>query len=166
MTMLASLAVLVLLAPLHATPFAGDLGEAQAILALEDGTVLVSRPSMFDVISLRDRDGDGSADEIRTAVSSIEGAHGLAMRGRTLFVAGTKQIVAADRLPDGSFSATREVISDLPNAEPNPRRMLSVGPDGKVYVGVREHGTLLQLDASGAARRIHARGLRDLRGLA
>src|SRR5687768_4752635 len=139
MTMFASLAVLVLLAPLHATPFARDLGEAQAILALEDGTILVSRPSTFDVMSLRDRDGDGQADEIRTAVSSIEGAHGLAMRGRTLFVAGTKQIVAADRLPDGSFGATREVVSDLPYAGTSPRRMLSVGPDGKVYLSVREH---------------------------
>src|SRR5688572_2574771 len=150
-----ALAVLILLSTaslsaetLHVAPFARDLGEARAILALEDGTVLVSRPKMFDVIYLRDRDGDGQADEIRTAVSSIEGAHGLAMRGRTLFVAGTKQIVAADRLPDGSFGATREVLNDLPDSGTNPRRVLSVGPDGKIYVGVGEHGTLLQLDAS------------------
>src|SRR5687768_13394807 len=141
-----SLAILILLAStnfpaasLHVAPFARDLGEAQAILTLDDGTVLVSRPSMFDVISLRDRDGDGQADEIRTAVSSIEGAHGLAMRGRTLFVAGTRQVVAAERLPDGSFGATREVLSDLPDAGTSPRRMLSVGPDGKVYLSVREH---------------------------
>ncbi len=167
-----SLAVLILLAttnlsaePLHVAPFARDLGEARAILVLEDGTVLVSRPTMFDVISLRDRDGDGQADEIRTAVSSIEGAHGLAMRGRTLFVAGTRQIVAADRLPDGSFGAARAVLNDLPDSGTNPRRIISVGPDGKLYIGVGEHGTLLQLDASGAGRRIHARGLRDLRGL-
>src|SRR5688500_19860817 len=114
-----ALAVLILLSTaslsaesLHVAPFARDLGEARAILALEDGTVLVSRPAMFDVISLRDRDGDGQADDIRTAVSSIEGAHGLAMRGRTLFVAGTRQIVAADRLPDGSVRATRDVGSE------------------------------------------------------
>ena len=151
---------------LYVAPFARDLGEASAILALEDGTVLVSRPKMFDVIALRDRDGDGQADEMRTAGASIEGAHGLAMRGRTLFVAGTKQVVAADRLPDGSFSATREVISDLPNAATRSGRLLSTGPDGKVYVSVVEHGTLLQLDANGGARRIHARGLRDVRGLA
>src|SRR5688572_13411510 len=158
-----SIATLVLLTttliaePLHVAPFARDLGEARAVLALEDGTVLVSRPKMFDVISLRDRDGDGHADDIRTAVSSIEGAHGLAMRGRTLFVAGTRQIVAADRLPDGSFGATREVVNDLPNGGANPRRVVSAGPDGKIYVSVDEQGTLLQLDANGASRRIHAR---------
>lgn len=167
-----TLAVLILLAttylsaePLHVAPFARDLGEARAILALEDGTVLVSRPRTFDVISLRDRDADGHADEIRTAVSSIEGAHGLAMRGRTLFVVGTTQIVAADRQPDGSFGAARAVLNDLPDSGMNPRRVISAGPDGKIYVAVAEHGALLQLDASGAGRRIHARGLRDLGGL-
>lgn len=166
------LAVLVLLAtpltaqPFHATPFARDLGEARTVLVLDDGTVLVSRPSMFDVIALRDRDGDGRADEIRTAVASIEGAHGLALHDGTLYVAGVKQIVAADRLPDGSFGPTREIVADLPDGGGAPRRTIAVGKDGEIYVAVAEHGTLLQIAADGATRRIHARGLRNVSGLA
>jgi len=151
---------------LHAVPFARDLGEARAVLALDDGTLLVSRPKMFDVIALRDRDGDGFADEIRTAVSSVAGAHGLAMHDGTLYVAGTRQIVAAERLPDGSFSTPREVVSDLPDGGNDPHRLLAIGKDGQLYVSVPEHGTLLQFDADGANRRILARGLRDVRGLA
>lgn len=151
---------------LHVAPFARDLGEARTLVALDDGTILVSRPNMFDVIAVRDRDGDGIADEARTAVSSIEGAHGLALHDGTLYVAGTRQIVSVERLPDGSFSAPRELVSDLPNGGGNPRRTLAVGKDGKIYVSVPEHGTLLQFDADGANRRILARGLRDVRGLA
>lgn len=151
---------------LHVAPFARDLGEAHSVLALDDGTLLVSRPNMFDVIAVRDRDGDGHADDVRTAVSSIEGAYGLAMHERTLYVAGARQIVAAERMPDGSFSLPREVVSDLPDGGKNPHRTLAVGRDGTIYVAVAEHGTLLQMDAGGANRRILARGLRDVRGLA
>ena len=151
---------------LYATPFAEHLGEARAMLALEDGTILVSRPKTFDVIALRDRDGDGRADDVRTAISSIEGAHGLAVRGNTIYVAGTRRIVAAERLPDGSFSAPREVVSDLPDGGTSPLRTLAIGPDGKLYVSIAEHGTLLEIDEDGANRRILARGLRDVRGLA
>lgn len=151
---------------LHVAPFARGLGEARTMVALDDGTLLVSRPKMFDVIAVRDRDGDGFADEVRTAVSSIEGAHGLALHDGTLYVAGTRQIVSVERLPDGSFSAPRELVSDLPNGGNNPHRTLAVGRDGKLYVTIPEQGTLLQFDAGGANRRILARGLRDVRGLA
>lgn len=150
----------------HVSPFARDLGEAGSVLILDDGTVLVSRPSMFDVVALRDRDGDGRADEIRTAVSSIEGAHGLALHDGTLYVAGVRRIVAADRQPDGSFSTPREVVADLPDGGGHPRRTIAVGRNGEIYVAVAEHGTLLQIAPDGATRRIHARGLRNVSGLA
>ncbi|HYI11103.1 MAG TPA: PQQ-dependent sugar dehydrogenase [Thermoanaerobaculia bacterium] len=156
--------------------FARDLGGAHTLFALEDGTVLVSRPKMNDVIALRDRDGDGRADEMRTAIASVDQARGLAMRGRILYVAGVKQILRAERLPDGSFAEPQQVVTDLPDGGQHPERALGVGPDGKLYVAVGsscsdctetnpEHGTVLQLDADGGNRRIFARGLRSPRGL-
>ena len=158
----------------HIDVFARDLEEARVLLALDDGTLLVSRPRLNDVIALRDRDGDGRADEIRTAVSSVERASGLAMHGDTLYVAGVKTIVAAERQPDGTFSSSRP-IADLPNGGQHPERMLAIGPDGKLYVSIGsscdgciesdpEHATLLQLDLDGTGRRVFARGLGDLRG--
>ncbi|HYH09486.1 MAG TPA: PQQ-dependent sugar dehydrogenase [Thermoanaerobaculia bacterium] len=159
----------------HVDVFARELGAPRAILALEDGTVLVSRPAMNDVVALRDRDHDGRVDEIRTAVASIEHAHGLAMRGRTLYVAGVKTIVAADRLPDGSFASPRDVVTDLPDGGRHPHRTIGAGPDGKLYVAIGsscddctetnpEHATILQIDANGEHRRIYARGLRNTAG--
>jgi glucose/arabinose dehydrogenase len=159
----------------HVDVFARDLGAPKTVVALEDGTVLVSRPDMNDVLALRDRDGDGRADSLRTAIASIEHAHGLAMRGRFLYVAGVKKIVAAERLPDGSFAEPRDVVTDLPDGGQHPDRAIGVGPDGRLYVAIGsscsdceetnpEHASMLQLDADGANRRIYARGLRDTRG--
>ena len=149
--------------------FARNLEGPRTILALDDGTVLVTRPAMNDVIALRDTNDDGIADEIRTAVASVEGAQALAMRGRTLYVAGTHRVFAATRLPDGSFGEPRAVVDQLPAGG---RRALSAGRDGKLYVAVGsacrecvamhpEHATLLQFDADGLNRRIFARGLGD-----
>jgi glucose/arabinose dehydrogenase len=160
----------------HVELFARGLDHPRAILALDDGTVLVSRPSMNDVIALRDTDRDGIADEMRTAVASVEHAHGLAMDGRTLYVAGVNRIVAADRLPDGSFGEPRDVVENLPDGGRHPERVLGIGKDGKLYVGIGsscsdcvethpEHATLLQIDPTGANRRIFARGLGETAAL-
>lgn len=149
--------------------FARGLEGPREILALEDGTVLVTRPAMNDVIALRDTNGDGIADEIRTAMASIDQPQALAMRGRRLYVASASRIVAAERLPDGSFGDARTVVEQLPLGG---RRALGFGSDGKLYVAVGsvctdcvethpEHATLLQFDSDGTNRRIFARGLGD-----
>jgi glucose/arabinose dehydrogenase len=160
----------------HIEVFAQGLDHPRTILTLDDGTVLVSRPAMNDVIALRDTDRDGVADEMRTAVASIERAYGLAMHGRTLYVAGVNRIVAADRLPDGSFGEPQDLVENLPDGGRHPDRTLGFGKDGKLYVAVGsscsdcvdthpEHATLLQLDPSDANRRIFARGLGETTGL-
>ncbi|MGN6186638.1 MAG: PQQ-dependent sugar dehydrogenase, partial [Thermoanaerobaculia bacterium] len=161
----------------RAVLFARDLEQIGQILTLEDGTILVSRPKMNDVIALRDRDGDGRADDARTAIASVEQAHGLAMRGRVLYVAGVKKVVAAERLPDGTFAAPHEVITDLPDGGGHPYRTIGAGPDGLLYVAVGssctdcdetnpEYASILQFDADGSNRRIYARGIQNPRGIA
>jgi glucose/arabinose dehydrogenase len=153
--------------------FARGLGRPEAVLALEDGTLLVSRPAMNDVLALRDANGDGIAEEIRTAVASIEQASALAMHGRTLYIAGASHIFAADRLPDGSFTGAREIVAGLPSGG---SRSILFGRDGKLYVAIGsgcdtcvaqhpEQATVLQFDADGSNRRIFARGLGDTGGL-
>jgi glucose/arabinose dehydrogenase len=160
----------------HVELFARGVEGPRAVLALDDGTVLVSRPAMNDVVALRDTNGDGVADEMRTAVTSVERAHGLAVRGDTLYVAGVRRIVAADRLPDGSFGEPRDVVENLPEGGRHPDRILNAGRDGKLYLGIGsscsecvethpEHATVLQLDDNGTNRRIFARGLGETGGI-
>jgi len=140
---------------LHMDVFARDLEQPRTLLALKDGTVLVSRPMLNDVIALRDRNGDGRADEIRTALSSIEGAGGLAMRGDTLYVAGAHAVFTAERQPDGSFGEAREIVGDIRDGG-----AIGAGPDGSIYVATPE--TLLQFDSEGGSRRIFSRGAQKI----
>lgn len=160
----------------HVEVFARGLEHPRAMLALDDGTVLVSRPELNDVIALRDTDGDGVADEMRTAVASVERAYGLAMQGRTLYVAGVNRVVSAERLPDGTFGALHDVVENLPDGGRHPDRAITFGEDGKLYVAIGsscsdcvethpEHATLLQFDGDGANRRIFARGLGETAAL-
>jgi glucose/arabinose dehydrogenase len=128
--------------------FASDLEQPRGLLALDDGTVLVSRPELNDVIALRDRNGDGRADEIRTALSSIEGANAMAMHGDTLYVAGANAVFAAERSADGSFSEPQEIVPET--------GAIGIGPDGLLYLATRDR--LLQFDAEGGGRRIYSRG--------
>ena len=159
----------------HVSVYARGLEQARMVLALDDGTVLVSRPKLNDVVALRDRNGDGRADEMLTVISSLDKAHGLAMRGDTLYVAGVKKIVASERMPDGTFAPPHDVVSDLPDGGQHPNRTIGFGPDGKLYVSIGsscndctesepEHATLLQMDPDGGNRRIYARGLRSMLG--
>jgi hypothetical protein len=142
--------LLALLFAIHSDVFARDLEQPRDMLVLEDGTLLVSRPMLNDVIALRDRNGDGRADEIRTALSSIEGASGLTMRGDTLYVAGTNAVYAAERQPDGSFGEAREMVSDVRGTA------IGTAPDGSLYVA--NDASLLQFDAEGSGRRVFSRG--------
>jgi len=146
-----------LLLALTVTVFAQNLEQPRTLAMLDDGTLLVSRPMLHDVLALRDRDGDGRADEIRTAVSLIEHANGLAMHGNTLYIAGASSIVSAERKPDGSFDAPQELVSGVAGAG-----AIGAGPDGKLYVSLPQRGTLLQFDPDGSNRRIFARGLHSL----
>jgi sugar lactone lactonase YvrE len=137
----------------HVDVFARDLEQPQTLLVLDDGTLLVSRPALDDVIALRDRDGDGRADEIRTALSAIEGARGLAMQGNTLYIAGANAILAAERQPDGSFGEATEVVAGLHDGG-----AIGAAPDGALFVSMPRDATLLTFDAGGENRRIYARG--------
>ena len=146
-----------LILALTVTVFAQNLEQPRTLAMLDDGTLLVSRPMLNDVLALRDRDGDGRVDEIRTAISLVEHANGLAMHGNTLYIAGADSIVSAERRPDGSFDAPQEIVSDVAGAG-----TIGAGPDGKLYVSLPQRGMLLQFDPDGSNRRIFARGLRSL----
>jgi glucose/arabinose dehydrogenase len=155
--------------------FARNLGRPRMLHVLEDGTVLVTRPTTNDVIALRDRDGDGRADGAATVVSGIEKAHGITHRGRTLYVAGTRKLFTVEIRADGSFGPARMLLSDLPDGGQHDKRTIGLGRDGMLYVSIGsdcndcvesnpEHATLLRMKPDGSARTVFARGLRNTIG--
>src|ERR1700750_444409 len=59
--------------------FARGQGNARMMLLLPDGTILMTRNDIGEVVALRDNDGDGVADQ-SPVVARITYVHGLAFR--------------------------------------------------------------------------------------
>jgi glucose/arabinose dehydrogenase len=156
--------------------FARDLGNARMMSVDDEGTVYLSRPEQRDVIALRDRDGDGHADEQHTVLSGLDGAHGLALHEGRLYVAGVHRVVAGE-LRGGAVGRWQTLIDNLPDGGQHGKRTIGIGPDGRLYVSVGsscnacdetnpEHATIVRARADGSERAVFARGLRNTIGFA
>lgn len=157
------------------TVFAENLGNARILAVAADGTVYVSRRDEGDVVMLKDADGDGRADGPPVIVAARAGAHGLAIRGRQIWIATVKEVFVADILEDGRLGPLKLLVGDLPDAGQHPNRTLAFGPDGWLYVSVGstcnacnepnpENATLLRMSPDGKTRTIFASGLRNTIG--
>ena len=158
------------------TVFARDLTNPRMIAVADDGTVYVTRRNVGDVLMLRDRDGDGAAEE-RRVVASRPDMHGIAIQGSTLYLVTIHDLYRARIQADGSLSPLERLIDDLPDAGQHPNRTLAVGPDGKLYLsagstcnacteGNPENATMLRVEPDGSSRKIFATGLRNTIGYA
>lgn len=156
--------------------FASDLINPRMLCVVEDGTVYVTRRSVGDVVMLRDSNNDGKADEQRV-VANRPGMHGIAVSGRTMYLATVNDIYRTTIRQDGKLGPLQRIVDDLPDGGQHPNRTLAVGPNGKVYVSVGstcnacdetnpESATLLEMEPDGSSRVIYASGLRNTIGFA
>ena len=157
------------------TVFAENVGNARMLAVADDGTVYVSRRDEGDVVMLKDANGDGRADGAPVIVAARAGAHGLAIRGRQMWIVTVKEVFVADIRPDGRLGPLRLLVGDLPDAGQHPNRTIAFGPDGMLYVSVGstcnacnepnpENATLLRMSPDGTSRTIFASGLRNTIG--
>lgn len=127
------------------------------------------------VLLLRDRDGDGVADERREVVGGIDWVHGITIDGNTMYLASTPQVLVAELRPDGGVGEPRVIIDDLAPGGRHENRTLAVGPDRKLYIDVgstcnacieenARNGTMLRANLDGSDLRIIMRGLRNTTG--
>ena len=173
----AGLRSLVVPAGFRVNVFAEGAGNARMMAVTGDGTIYLTRPKSGDVVALRDADGDGRSDDMRTVVSGLPFVHGIALRDGRLYLATPSQVYAADLQPDGTVGAPRLISGDMPDGGQHPNRTLGFGPDGMLYVSVGstcnaclepnpENATMLRMRPEGGARAIFARGLRNTVGFA
>ena len=157
--------------------FANGLKNARILAVAPDGTVYLSRRDQGDVVMLRDRNGDGKADNGGLIVANRAGAHGLAVHDGHLYIATVKEIFKAPIKPDGTLGALEMLLGDLPDSGQHPNRTIAFGPDGMLYITVGstcnacnesnpENATVLRATPDGKSRTIFASGLRNTIGMA
>lgn len=156
------------------TVFARDLGRPRVIAVAGDGSVYVTRREPGDILVLRDTDGDGRADQARTAVRRPM-LHGLTLDDRRAYFIGVSDLFSADIQADGTFANVTRTVDDLPAGGQHGNRTIRLGPDRMLYVSVGstcnscnestpESATIVRLSLDGTSREIFASGLRNTIG--
>ncbi|BAT58571.1 putative kinase inhibitor [Variibacter gotjawalensis] len=159
------------------TAFAKGVKNARIIAVAPNGDIYVSRRDQGDVVLLRDKNGDGVADDAPLVVANRSGAHGLAIKDNKLYIATVKEIFVGDILKDGRIGKLKMILGDLPDSGQHPNRTLAFGPDGMLYISAGstcnacnesnpENATMLRASPDGKMRSIFASGLRNTIGFA
>ncbi len=154
--------------------FATGLGAPRMMAIGGDGTVYVTRGDSGDVVALRDRNGDGVADDRRVVVSGLKGVHGIALDNGRMYLATVTSVYVADIL-GSSYTRPRMILDGLPNGGQHSRRTLAIGPDRALYISVGstcndcvevnpENATIIRASLDGRSRTVYARGLRNTIG--
>ncbi len=141
-------------------------------------------PSANRITLLRDRDGDGHAEERSTLLSGLNSPFGMALVGGQLYVANTDALLRFPyRKGETTISAPGVRVTDLPAGPLNhhwTKNVIANRDGSKLYVtvgsnsNVAEHGmaheagraAILEIDAMTGTQRVHASGLRNPNGLA
>lgn len=158
-------------------PFATGLKNIRIIAVSEAGHIYVTRRDQGDILLLKDENGDGKADGDPKIVADRPGAHGIAIRGKQLYLLTVAELFVADIAADGSLGEFKLLLGDLPDSGQHPNRTLAVGPDGMLYLSVAstcnacnesspESATMLRIATDGKSRIIFASGLRNTIGFA
>lgn len=154
--------------------WATGLENPRILAAASDGSVYVTRRKNGDVLLLKDSDGDGKA-EAPKVVAQKPDMHGVAIRENQIYLVTVKEVLVAERKPDGTLGPLRTIIRDLPTGGQHPNRTLGFGPDGMLYITVGstcnscsetspELAAILRVKPDGTGREVYASGLRNTIG--
>lgn len=154
---------------------ATGLGKPRMMAVNSDGTLYVTRRDAGDVLMLKDTNGDGKFDELRTVVAQFRGVHGITIYQGWLYLCSDTKLTRGRLENDGMVGALDTLINNLPDGGQHDNRTIAFGPDGKLYISVGsdcndcretnpEYATILQMDADVSGRRIYARNLRNTIG--
>ena len=154
---------------------ATGLGKPRMMAFGADGTLYITRRDQGDVLMLKDKDGDGRFEDLKTIVAQFAGVHGICLREGWMYLISNRILQRGKMMPDGSVGKLDTLIKDLPDAGQHPDRTIGFGPDGKLYITVGstcndcddqnpENATVLQVQPGTWKRKIYARGLRNTIG--
>jgi putative membrane-bound dehydrogenase-like protein len=141
------------------------------VAAAPDGTVYVSsdkngsverKPNRGSVVRLRDRDGDGRADEARAFVTSVDSPRGLVWDHDRIYLMHPPHLSAfIDRNGDGTSDEEQVLVKNIAftfkdRPADHSSNGVTLGIDGWLYLAIGDFGFL---DAEGRdGRRLQLRG--------
>jgi glucose/arabinose dehydrogenase len=147
--------------------------DARFMTFAPNGDLLIAQMSRGRVVALKPSDSPQADPAV--VVSGVPLAHGLAMHGDLLYVAGERGVTRV-RYPAADQSPTA-LFSDMPQGGEHNHRAIAVAADGSIFVSSGStcnvcaepdprFATVLRYDADGAHGSIYASGLRNASGLA
>ena len=118
--------------------FTDEVPGARSLARSPEGTIYVGTRGAGRVYAVRDEDGDGGGERVRTLASGLTSPNGIAFRDGDLYVAEISRILRFpepdDRLDD---PPDPEVVFDgLPDDRHHGWRYLGFSPDGLLYFGI------------------------------
>lgn len=154
---------------------ATGLGKPRIMALADDGSILITRRDVGDVLLISDKDGDGRYETLKTVWAAFPDVHGITLHDGWLYLASSTILKRGKLQQDGSVTDTATLIKDLPDGGQHDNRMIAFGGDGKLYMTVgsdcndcaetnKELATMLVMNADGTGRKILARGLRNTVG--
>lgn len=142
------------------------------------GTLFVGSRRDGRVHAVTDADGDGTGELVRVVASGLTMPSGVAFRDGSLYVAAVSRILRydgiEDRLDDPPAPAT--VTDALPSDRHHGWKVLSFGPDGKLYAPVGApcnvcpgeglYAKIVRMEPDGSGLEVFAEGVRNSVGFA
>ena len=165
--------------------FTPKIGPLRFMAFSPDGILFVSMPSSKGlyadnrpddgkIFALPDKDNNGVADEVKTALSGLHVPHGIAFYNGYLYIAEEGSISRYPYTNNGNVGS-RQVIASLPIGGEHVSRTIGFSSAGKMYVSVGsacnncttgKEGTaaIWEFNSDGSSGRIFADGLRNAVG--
>jgi glucose/arabinose dehydrogenase len=155
--------------------WADGVPEARSLALGDKGTVFVGNRNLSDVYAVRDVNGKR---EVKKILKGLQSPNGVAFKDGTLYVAEKERITAYDGIEDrlDSPPAARVVVDGLPAQPGHFWKVLSVGPDGKLYFNIGSpqnitmpsylQASIVRVDPKTGVVEDYAQGIRNSVGMA
>jgi glucose/arabinose dehydrogenase len=122
--------------------FSDAVPGARSMTTSPGGTLYVGTREAGKVYALRDEDGDGRAERVRTVASGLDQPNGVAWRDGALLVAEVSRVLRFDGLDERLDRPPRPVVlhDGLPKERAHGWKFIAVAPDWRLYVPVGAPG--------------------------
>jgi glucose/arabinose dehydrogenase len=152
--------------------------KARSLALGPKGTVFVGQRERDGMVhAVRDRDGDGRAEEVTVVARGLDTPNGVAVRGGALYVAEISRILRYDGIEDrlANPPAPAVVTAALPTERHHGWKFIAFGPDDRLYVPVGapcniclrddpRFASITRMKADGTGFEVYAHGVRNTVG--